>query len=91
MEGYYEPEWSECDCWRYWEDLEDWGVTWFVGRLPLLPLIRAKLSRRFLKLDQVTRFRDLVRCLTGFHPWMNEEIEPGRRLCGVCFESEKRR
>lgn len=43
--GYYEPEWTECrECWDYWKDLDDWGLAWFAGRLPLLKFIQARAS-----------------------------------------------
>lgn len=91
MEGYYEPEWSECECYYYWESLEDWGLTWFVGRLPLLPFVRASVSRRLLKIEYILTFQDIARCFTGFHRWMPREyqIQRNQRICAVCFQSDR--
>lgn len=42
MSGYYEPEWCECSaCWPRWEGLEDHGMKWFIGRMPLMDYLRA--------------------------------------------------
>lgn len=92
ISGYYEPEWSECSaCWHHWEDLEDHGMPWFVGRLPLLMYVRARLSLRF-GLWYPARFRDVLGCKLGIHSWMSEEEScagPGTRLCGVCYAMKK--
>jgi len=89
MEGYYEPEWCECDCWPRWEPLEDGGLSWFVGRLPLLEWLRAQLSVRLLKLYTIVPFREILRCKIGYHAWMAREFwpEPNVKVCATCFES----
>lgn len=85
--GYYEPEWCECStCWDYWNDLEDCGMEWFVGRAPIWIWLRARLSIA-CGMWYAVRIRDLVRCRVGLHRWMNEdEMEPGLRVCCVCYE-----
>lgn len=91
MEGYYEPEWSECSsCWHYWETLDDYGIERFNGRLSLFQLWRVKLAKK-LGVEEAFPFREIVRCLTGHHNWLNEEVEPGLRICGWCWASETRR
>lgn len=87
MSGYYEREWTECsECWRHWDELEDRGINWVVGRMPLLKFIRAKLSIR-LGHWRTACIRELIACKLGRHDWMNEdEAEPGLRICRVCYE-----
>lgn len=93
MEGYYEPEWSECRaCWTLWNDLEDYGATWFVGRISLRGWVRAKVSIRF-GFWELTRVRDVVRCrFLRWHRWTNADTtDPGLRLCCVCYEHKYER
>lgn len=91
MQGYYEPEWSECSaCYERWESLDDHGWTWFVGRLPLLDYLRCRASIR-CGMWELTRFRDLIRCKLGIHRWHDDEAV-GKPICCVCYEvkGEKR-
>lgn len=88
MEGYYEPEWSECHCWHSWETLEDRGLKWFTGRLPLIEWCRAKLSFKY-QLGGIMPFRLILRCRLGFHSWLDEEIEEGLKICGVCWDTNR--
>lgn len=92
MSGYYEPEWSECSaCWGHWNDLEDHGIRWAVGRLPLWDYLRARASL-WCGMWELTRFRDLIRCKLRIHRWMNEDdMEPGLRICCVCYATKKQK
>src|SRR5262245_23316032 len=80
MAGYYEPEWTECECWNDWRDLEDRGRAWFIGRLTPLNWCRAKAAMKFVKIESVIPLLDTLRCATGLHRWSRTEVEPGHEL-----------
>jgi hypothetical protein len=92
VSGYYEPEWSECaTCFKHYEEFDDHGMQWFVGRLPLIAWIRAKASIRF-GLWYSARFRDLLACKFGRHRWMDEgpdgDSEKRLHICATCYRSK---
>lgn len=89
IQGYYEPEWDDCDaCGHYWQDMEDNGWRWFVGRLPVWSWLEAKVSI-WCGFWRLTRLRDIARCKLGIHHWINEdEITPGYRVCCVCWKDK---
>jgi hypothetical protein len=89
VQGYYEPEWTECRvCFDHWNELDDYSMPWFVGRLPLLQWIRAKVAQRF-GLWYVVSVREALLCRLGFHRWRPEDgIEPGLRICCRCYEHD---
>jgi len=89
MEGYYEPEWTECECWPGWQDLEDRGLGWFIGKVTPLNWCRVKAASRILKTKSIIPLRETLRCYLGIHRWAGEEVEPGRKICMTCFEAEK--
>lgn len=93
VSGYYEPEWSECDCEPHWDQLEDAGMTWCVGRLPVWWWVRVKVSMsRGLCFMGIPRVRDVLRCAVGWHNWHKEEsMGAGSYLCVVCFKSGRQR
>jgi hypothetical protein len=90
MSGYYEPEWSECgECFRFWDDLDDHGWPWFVGRLPVWAWLQSKASIR-ARLWYRLSFTSLIKCKIGIHRWMNEDrMEPGLRICARCWKDKK--
>jgi hypothetical protein len=78
-------EWSECHCYRHWNEIDDCGASWAIGRIPFVEWVRFKLSMRWH--FEPTRIRDLIRCRIGWHQWRDEpDMEPGLQLCRVCYE-----
>lgn len=73
-------EWMECECCDHWKHLEDWGMPWFVGRVPLLRwpafwlLAHTGLHRSWI---------GWALCSLGFHDWRDESFG---RLCRRCYE-----
>lgn len=77
MSGYYEPEWTECwACYAAWEEAEDHGVDWSVGRLGPVRWIWAKLGPLWN-----------WRCaIFGLH-----QVDPTLpQACAVCYEKVDR-
>lgn len=86
LSGYCEREWCECDCYRYWDEVADYGGTWFVGRLPLIAWLRAKVSLR-IGLWYFARWRTIFRCGLGIHDFEpHDDWEPGLKICRACCE-----
>jgi hypothetical protein len=90
VSGYYEPEWTECHCcYEHYDELNDHGMEWFVGRVPLWVWIRAKVSIR-CEFWFCGTIRNCIRCRMGWHYWMDESrIEPGYEVCACCYTARK--
>lgn len=84
-----EPEWSECECcWDSWNDLEEVGGGWFVGRCSPWQWLRAKLSIR-CGLWYPTRIRYLIRCKLGWHRWITQTYGPDQMtFCPRCWSQK---
>lgn len=91
-ESDYYGEWSECRCWAYWNDLEDWGCEWFIGRAPFREWLRFKVSARSGL--PPCRVRDVIKCKLGWHRWV--DMHTGNPPCGqgelccLCYEMRER-
>lgn len=86
IEGYYEPEWQECrECYHHWEELSDYGLDWFAGRLPVLQYLRARVSI-WAGLWFTARISDALRCKAGYHDFADHSHwEPGLEICSTCL------
>lgn len=77
VEGYFEPEFVECDtCWPFWRDAEDHHLDWAVGRLDPLRWLRAWL---LAKTAGHRTLRTWAFCGLGFH------APTKYGFCGNCY------
>ena len=91
MQGYYEPEWSECwYCYDFWGELEEWRCEWFVGRVPVLAWLRGRILTRLGHGFSMShgRVRWAILCRLGWHKWQDDECLG--RHCWRCYESAPR-
>lgn len=90
-ESDYFGEWCECSfCYEHFDELEDYGMNWFVGKVPLLRYITIKLQMAW-GLPYPIRFRYILKCKLGFHNLdYNEDLygETGA-VCTCCYASFK--
>lgn len=79
----YWGEWIECQCYDHWCHLEDWGMEWFVGRVPLLRWPHLWLLK---KTGLHRSFIGWALCRLGWHRW--KPLVDGR-ICTRCYDMEE--
>jgi hypothetical protein len=86
VEGYYEPEWTECrHCYDQTDWLVDMGHDWFAGHVHPLryPWVRLEVA------TQQTTFRGWLLCRMGFHWDLHDDWMPD--TCCRCYKDLKER
>jgi len=88
MSGHEYCEWDECRyCYELGGDFaEDHGMSWAIGRISLLPWLRAKIliALGYGGWSHCT-VRRAVLCALGWHDW-TDDLDDDVTLCRWCLE-----